>query len=40
VLIGLFSVFVNLVASHDSVKFTYKIPYVEQVELWLVEQQL
>tara|TARA_B100000768_G_C11265685_1_gene370966 strand:+ start:796 stop:1347 length:552 start_codon:yes stop_codon:yes gene_type:complete len=40
VLIGLFSVFVNLVASHDSVKFTYKVPYVEQVELWLVEQQL
>ena len=40
VLIAVFSVFVNLVASHDSVKFTYKVPYTEQVELWLVEQKL
>ena len=39
-LIGVFSVFVNLVAAHDSVKFTYKVPYVEQVEAWLVEQKL
>jgi len=40
VLIGVFSVFVNLVASHDSVKFTYKVPYVEQVEPWLLEQKM
>ena len=40
VLIGVFSVFVNLVASHDSVKFTYKVPYVEQVEAWLLEQKM
>ena len=38
--IALFSVFVNVVASHDSVKFTYKIPYTKQVELWLVEEGL
>ena len=40
VLIGVFSIFVNLVASHDSVKFTYKVPYVEQVEAWLLEQKM
>jgi len=40
VLIGTFSVLVNLVAAHDSVKFTYKVPYVEQVELWLLENNL
>jgi hypothetical protein len=40
VLIGVFSVFVNLIASHDSVKFTYKVPYVEQVEVWLLEQKM
>ena len=40
VLISMFSIFVNIVASHDSVKFTYKVPYVEQVEAWLVDQKL
>jgi hypothetical protein len=40
VLIGVFSIFVNIVASHDSVKFTYKVPYVEQVETWLIGQKL
>ena len=40
VLISIFSIFVNIVASHDSVKFTYKVPYVEQVEAWLVDQKL
>ena len=40
VLIGAFSVFVNIVAAHDSVKFTYKVHYVEQVEAWLVQKNL
>jgi len=40
VLIAGFSIFVNLVASHDSVKFTYKVSYVEQVEAWLLEQKM
>ena len=39
-LIGAFSIFVNIVAAHDSVKFTYKVPYVEQVEAWLVQKNL
>ena len=35
-LIGVFSIFVNIMAAHDSVKFTYKVPYAEQVEAdWL-----
>ena len=39
-LIGVFSIFVNIVAAHDSVKFTYKVPYAEQVESWLVKERL
>ena len=38
-LIGAFSIFVNIVAAHDSVKFTYKMPYAEQVEAWLVQEK-
>jgi len=40
ILIGVFSIFVNIVAAHDSVKFTYKVPYAEQVEAWLVQEKL
>jgi 4-amino-4-deoxy-L-arabinose transferase-like glycosyltransferase len=39
-LIGVFSIFVNIVAAHDSVKFTYKVPYADQVEAWLVKEKL
>jgi hypothetical protein len=39
-LIGVFSVFVNIVAAHDSVKFIYNVPYAEQVEAWLVQEKL
>jgi len=39
-LIAVFSGFVNLIAAHDSVKFTYKMSYSEQVELWLVKQKI
>jgi hypothetical protein len=40
ILIGVFSIFVNIVAAHDSVKFTYKVPYAEQVEVWLIQEKL
>jgi hypothetical protein len=39
-LIGVFSVFVNIVAAHDRIKFTYKVHYAEQVEAWLVQKKL
>ena len=39
-LIGVFSVFVNIVAAYYSVKFTYKVPDAEQVEAWLVKEKL
>jgi hypothetical protein len=40
ILIGMFSIFVNIVAAHDSVNFTYKVPYAEQVEVWLTQEKL
>ena len=39
-LIGVFSIFVNIVVAYDSVKFTYKVPYAEQVEVWLIQEKL
>lgn len=37
---SIFFVFVNLVASHDSNKYSYKVDYVEQTEQYLIDENL